>query len=407
MPDLAQSGAIATFHDVGTRSVDDLARDLRRWRHDCPMAVVIPSLASEFGRPALAGIVAELAAADHIDLVVLGLDQAGPDEVAEAHRLLSQLPQEHRVLWHDGPAFRAVDAHLTSLGLAPPRRGKGRNVWYCLGYLLARGDIAAAAVHDADLLTYDHGTVARLLYPLASPDLSHQFAKGYYYRAENGVLRGRVTRLLVTPLLQALGELPGAAPEVAFFESFRYLLAGEMALTIDLGARVRLPGDWGLEVGLLADVQRLVGSEAICQVDLGGPYDHKHQPLGGPSGGLGAMAIDITTTLLRRLAVAGVRLETDDLAPLADRYRTLAQPIARRFADDAAFNGLRVDEAGEREAISVFTTSVAEASARYLDEPPDTPLNPAWSRVVAAWPDVLPALVAAADDPSTEPGSCP
>lgn len=58
------------------------------------------------------------------------------------------------MLWNDGPRLRAIDARLQRLALAPSESGKGRNVWFCLGYTLARQDSSVVAVHDCDVLTY-------------------------------------------------------------------------------------------------------------------------------------------------------------------------------------------------------------------------------------------------------------
>ena len=39
--------------------------------------------------------------------------------------------------------------------------------------------------------------------------MDYVFCKGYYYRAANGTLNGRVFRLLVTPLIQAMQSTIG------------------------------------------------------------------------------------------------------------------------------------------------------------------------------------------------------
>lgn len=58
------------------------------------------------------------------------------------------------MLWNDGPRLKAIDARLQRLALAPSESGKGRNVWFSLGYTLARQDSSVVAVHDCDVLTY-------------------------------------------------------------------------------------------------------------------------------------------------------------------------------------------------------------------------------------------------------------
>ena len=61
--------------------------------------------------------------------------------------------------------LKAIDARLQQLALAPQELGKGRNVWYCMGYALATGRAEAIALHDCDILTYDRSLLARLIYP--------------------------------------------------------------------------------------------------------------------------------------------------------------------------------------------------------------------------------------------------
>jgi glucosyl-3-phosphoglycerate synthase len=68
-------------------------------------------------------------------------------------------------------------------------------------------------------------------------------------------------------------------------------------------ARVnRTPGDWGLEVGVLAEVFRNRAVSRVCQVDVADTYEHKHQTLSedDASKGLRRMASDIAKSILMR-----------------------------------------------------------------------------------------------------------
>ena len=42
---------------------------------------------------------------------------------------------------------------------------------------------------------------------------------------------------------------------------------------------MRISSDWGIEVGILSEMQRNFSPNNICQVDLADTYDHKHQDL--------------------------------------------------------------------------------------------------------------------------------
>ncbi|MCB1733439.1 MAG: glycosyl transferase, partial [Halieaceae bacterium] len=168
------------------------------------MTLILPSLYSELETDALAHIVDELRHVPYLSEIVIGLDRADPDQWQHAREYFSVLPQHHRILWNDGPRLLELDAELAEQRLAPRERGKGRNVWYCMGYTLVSGRGQAVALHDCDIKTYDRGMLARLFYPIANPAFSFQFSKGYYARVAGGALKGRVTRLFVTPLIRAL-----------------------------------------------------------------------------------------------------------------------------------------------------------------------------------------------------------
>jgi len=96
-------------------------------------------------------------------------------------------------------------------------------------------------------------------------------------------MHGRVTRLFVTPLIRSLKATLGPNEFLDYLDSFRYILAGEFSMDTELARRMRIPGDWGIEVGVLAEVQRNCAIRRICQVDLSDNYEHKHQPSPGRS----------------------------------------------------------------------------------------------------------------------------
>ena len=194
------------------------------------MGLVIPSLYSELETPALENIVRELSAVPYLNEVVIGLDQATEEQYRHALEFFSRLPQHHRVLWNDGPRLRALDEKLKQKNISPSEPGKGRNVWFCYGYTLASGRASAIALHDADIKTYSRDLLARLIYPVANPHFTFDFAKGYYARSNGTSMGGRVTRLLVTPLILAMRKVCGRSSYLDFLHSFRYPLAGEFAI---------------------------------------------------------------------------------------------------------------------------------------------------------------------------------
>ncbi|MGQ9834604.1 MAG: hypothetical protein ACUVRQ_01240, partial [Thermoanaerobaculaceae bacterium] len=68
--------------------------------------------------------------------------------------------------------------------------------------------VHAITLHDADILTYTWDLLANWVTPLLRPSLEFDFAKAYYARFSSTPY-GRVTRLFIWPLLQALGDVVG------------------------------------------------------------------------------------------------------------------------------------------------------------------------------------------------------
>ena len=70
-----------------------------------------------------------------------------------------------------------------------------------------------------------------------------------YYSRVTDRLYGRVSRLFLAPLLHALLRVAGHQPLLDFLLSFRYPLAGEVALTRELATTLPASSGWGLEIG--------------------------------------------------------------------------------------------------------------------------------------------------------------
>ena len=160
MGDFHQHGIITTLHQLNTRSLGNLEAELIELSREHPMALVLPSLYSELEGPALSGILDELSMVPYLDQIVVGLDRANEEQCRHALKFFGRLPQRPNILWNDGPRLRAIDTLLQSHGLAPDQPGKGRNVWYMFGYVLATGKAHSVALHDCDILTYKRDLLA-------------------------------------------------------------------------------------------------------------------------------------------------------------------------------------------------------------------------------------------------------
>jgi glucosyl-3-phosphoglycerate synthase len=225
------------------------------------------------------------------------------------------------------------------------------------------------------------------------PDVDFKYAKAYYARTSDR-LNGRVCRLFVSPLLTALRRFFPAEPFLAFLAAFRYPLAGEMAMDLDVARHIRIPSDWGLEVGLLAEVYRNLSLKQICQVDVAGRYDHKHQELSpeDPDSGLMRMVGDITSSILRTMASEGAEISLGVLTSLESSYLRTAQDYIERYAYDALINGFPYDRHQEEEAVEAFARALVRAGEHYLGDRLYAPLLPNWNRMVAAMPEIMDRL---------------
>lgn len=397
MSDFFQNGRIATLHNLGDRPLEAMEAELNQWAEKKPMCLVLPCLYSELQGPALENIIQELSKVTYLDEIIIGLDRATEEEFEHAKTFFSRLPQRHHILWNDGPRLKAIDKVLDEYGLAPNELGKGRNVWYCLGYALAQGRAKAVALHDCDILTYKRDIVAKLFYPVVHPTFNYAFCKGYYYRAANGKLNGRVSRLLVSPLVRALEKVFGRDDYLEFIDSFRYPLAGEFSMIMDVVSSIRIPSDWGLEIGVLSEVNRRYSDERVCQVDIADAYDHKHQDLSkdNPEGGLSKMSTDISKSLFRKLAIKGTVFTPEAFRTIKASYYRLALDLIDRYHNDAVINGMTLDRNQEENTVELFTKCIMRAGEQFLNDPTERPFMANWSRVLSAVPDVYDQLLEA------------
>jgi len=399
MADFYQNGVITTLHNLSKRPVEDLEEELVSFSKTRPMGLVLPCLYSELEGPAMNNIVDELCKVPYLSKIVIGLDRATREQYQKALKFFERLPQEHVVLWNEGPRLQAINAELDKLELAPKELGKGRNVWYCLGYLQAEAKVEAIALHDCYIVTYERGLLARLIYPVANPNFSYEFCKGYYARVANGTINGRVCRLLVTPLLRTLKKLYGSNEYVDYLDSYRYALAGEFSMRADVLTGIRIPSDWGLEIGVLSELKRNYSTNKLCQVDIAEVYDHKHQNVSydDENTGLNKMAIDISKAVFRKLATTGVVFSAETFRTIKATYYRIALDFVESYHNDAVINGLELDIHEEEKSVELFAENIMKAGVYFLENPQETPFIPSWTRVNSALPQIGKKFIAAAE----------
>jgi glucosyl-3-phosphoglycerate synthase len=370
------------------------------------MGLILPCLYSELETEAMPNILEHLMQVPYLSQIVIGLDRADEQQYGDALKFFSALPQNIKVLWNDGPRLRAVDEILQSHQLSPDQPGKGRNVWFCMGYVLASGIAESVAMHDCDILTYDRSLLARLIYPVANPNFNYEFCKGFYARVADGKINGRVSRLLVTPLVRALKKVCGPLDYLEYLDSYRYPLAGEFSFRRDVMNDIRIPSDWGLEIGVLSEMTRNYSNNRLCQVDIAEIYDHKHQDisLDNEHAGLSKMSIDITKAVFRKLATNGIVFNQETFRTIKATYFRIALDFVETYRNDALINGLKLDVHHEEQAVELFAQNIMKAGTHFLDHPMETPFVPSWSRVISACPDVQQMILDAVEADMSEFG---
>ncbi len=399
MTDFYQTGIITTLHNLGKSSFDRLEQELSDYARTRPIALVLPALYSEFDGPAMPGIVAELAKVKYLKEVDLVLDLASEKEFLRVKEFLSPIATDVKIIHNDGKRINEIYHTLARNKMDVGQRGKGRSVWLAYGYVLARGLSDIIALHDCDIVTYSRELLARLCYPVANPNLDYAFCKGYYSRVTDR-MHGRVTRLLITPLIRSIEIIQGRHDFLSFLDSFRYPLAGEFCMNADMARVNRIPWDWGLEVGSLAEVYRNYSPRRVCQVDIAATYEHKHQALSDedPTKGLMKMTVDICKSIFRTMASEGVILSDEFFKTLSVAYLRQAEDTIVKFEADAAINGLLFDRHEEAKAVEAFTWAIGIAAQAYREDPLAMPLIPNWNRVTSAIPGILEMLKKAVDE---------
>jgi glucosyl-3-phosphoglycerate synthase len=350
-----------------------------------PVSIIMPMLYSEIKNDALGNISRQLNKCNYVKEIVIPLAAKNEKEFKQVKRFFSDLKIPKLIMWCDGPKIEKLLNELKNDGLNLLKyKGKGRDVWLAIGIASLRS--YAIALHDADIRSYSEVIPAKLVYPLIEPELDFKFNKGFYARInlEKNIMYGRVFRLFLHPLLRSLVYEIGSEPDfVRFLRSFRYPISGEFALTSDLALDVDLPGDWGLEIGIMAEMYRNVTHKRICQTDLGF-YEHKHQRIGNEEKGLTKMTSDILKTLLRVLIEEDhIQISKEFLISLRVLYQRNAQDCIRKYHADAHFNSLKYDRHSEETMVEKFSQQIMEAGIKYMRKPVGTRI-PDWLRTISA-----------------------
>ena len=384
MPDFFQHARVPTLHHLTASNIAEREALLCEWTREKPVALLLPALYAEFERPALPRILDEIALAPYISEVVLSVNEMTARQCEDALAVCGDHLGAKRfsLLWNDGPRGVRIADGLRGAGFAAPSPGKGANVWLGLSHLIARGFKGVVVMHDTDIMSYGRDLLWKLCLPLVHPQMPYRFAKGYYSRVSDR-LYGRVTRLLIFPLIQAFIEVLGAKPLLAHLESFRYPLAGEAGGDIEFLGRLAIPHGWGLEISMLCEAHHLLPPREMCQVDLGFHFEHRHRTLEEGvherDSGLARAAEEVARCLAQQvLRRAEVRAADSLFTLVRDRYRARAREWMERYEHVALLNGLQFDRANELSTIVLFEDALTRitASRDSLEAATPEPLPP-------------------------------
>ena len=128
MADFFQNGVIATLQKLGDRPLAELEDDLCRFGDRQRIVLILPALYSEFEGPAMPRIVEELQGARYLHRIILSLDGADETQFEHVKGVMSVLPADVSVIWHDGPRIRGLLGELADAAFPVAEQGKGRGL---------------------------------------------------------------------------------------------------------------------------------------------------------------------------------------------------------------------------------------------------------------------------------------
>ncbi len=416
MSEFQQEGSITTIHGFydlfdPEEHLHQLEKKLVAFSKHVNIGLLLPSLFNEIHTPhVLENIIHQINQVDYLRSIAVALGGAkSRDAFLEARNYFYRLKKENRevkVVWIDGPGIQRIFKRLQEQKISTGVQGKGQSVWMSLGYFFAKEVCDVIALHDCDIVTYDRMLLGRLIEPTANPNNDFEFCKGYYARISptEMEMKGRATRLFVTPLMEVLIEITRQRRHhdleefFRYHRSFRYPLSGEFSFLPRLGRGLNIAYDWGLEVSTLSEVYRRLMPSKIAQIDLCKNYEHKHQNLSekDPTSGLHRMIVDIGKFFLNFIRSHGMPVDDTFIDMLQRSYYSTALRFVKTYSDDAESNGLHYDRHQEELTVRYFRDFIGTSWEQAKSEKETTQI-PSWNRVIYSVPDVYDALVAAVE----------
>jgi glucosyl-3-phosphoglycerate synthase len=416
MADFHQEGLITNLHALyesfdREKYLVNLEKKLEEYSQHLGISLLLPSLFSEIQNPqVLDPIMDNIQKVRYLHRVVVALGGASEEaQFRQAKEYFGRLRTPNRdlkVVWVEGPRIQQIFQEINQRDISTGVQGKGQSVWITLGYLFAKEDCDVIALHDCDIVTYDRVLLGRLIEPTANPNNDFEFCKGYYARISptERAMKGRVTRLFVTPFVDAMSLIMrdrGLEELRQFFtyhRTFNYPLAGEFSFVTRLARGINIAYDWGLEVSTLSEVYKRVMNQKIAQVDLSPNYEHKHQDISADdaSKGLHRMVVDIAKFYLNYIRAHGFPLDDSVVDMILHSYYENALGFIKTYSDDAEVNDLVFDRYQEEVTVRQFRGFLWTAWEQ-IKGPHESTLISSWNRVLYSIPGIYSQLLEAVE----------
>jgi glucosyl-3-phosphoglycerate synthase len=201
-----------------------------------------------------------------------------------------------RVATHAGARVIAIGDVHEAHGAG---HGKGNALWATL--LVSHGDFVVWC--DGDVTSFEPDWIIKLLMPLLE-DPTVAMMKALYHRPTKFGGGGRTTELVARPLMSRYyPALTGLAQP----------LSGEYAGRRSVLEELDFVQGWGVEMGLLIDIERKWGANSIGQVDLGSRL-HRHRSLHS----LSVQAAEVMATMLDRAGVPAANSDGEQVLQRSD-----------------------------------------------------------------------------------------
>lgn len=416
MADFHQEGMITTLHGLyeafdREAYLSSMEEKLEEFAQHVRISLLLPSLYSEIQNPpVLDNIIDEISKVRYLRNIVVALGGAPEEkqfrEAREYFGRLAAPDRDVKLVWVDGPRIQNVLQEIEARAIRTGVQGKGQSVWITLGYLFAKETSDVIALHDCDIVTYDRLLLARLIEPIANLNTDFEFCKGFYARISptERTMKGRVTRLFVTPFVDAMARIMRERGYMAmerffrYHRTFNYPLAGEFSFTASIARGINVAYDWGLEVATLSEVYHRLILRKVAQIDLVPNYEHKHQELSpeDKSKGLHRMVVDIAKFYLTYMRSHGIPLDDAFVDMILHTYYQRALDFIKSYGDDAQVNDLHFDRYQEELTVQYFRGFLWTAWEQSKG-PYESSLIPSWNRVSFSVPEIHRRLLEAVE----------